>query len=386
MKKLVFSLLALCLSVSLLLTSCAGKEPPADGTENTENVTPTTAGTPEPSETNESSTPLETSSTNNSYSTVEVPSSIKGVGIVRIAYAHNTLLFEELGEVKLTNYTSIVRIQNESELSALLDIAEVRTAVYPLADFDASEWRAAYDASFFENHALLVVNQIATSGSHRFCVTGTRYDEITDTLTVEIDMYAPMTQTADMAAWLMFVPVDKEAVDAETVRVSITMTDRMTSEYPPSIDGVNTAGIPYTGCKALHDKEDTETLSNHTSIFRIRNEVDFSELLAEVAAYNYPSTSPDESALNVSRWLTTYDASFFENQSLLVIGQIATSGSHRFRVVGVVYDDETDTLTVDVERYNPYGDTMDMAAWLIFVPVDFAGINAENVNVSIVSK
>ncbi len=105
-----------------------------------------------------------------------------------------------------TNYPVITAIRSQSELNEYFEN-------------NATDGNGKYDGEFFENKALVAVLLSEGSGSTRHKVNGVTKSE--DGLAIEIECIVPEVGTCDMAAWHVFVEVDKSTLPTDTSDITV---------------------------------------------------------------------------------------------------------------------------------------------------------------------
>lgn len=96
----------------------------------------------------------------------------------------------------------------------LHNFSQTEKDLFPLTEFSPAQ---KYDEAFFENHIVVIVILEDPSGSIRHKVTKA---SVTDkTLTLQIQDISPRVCTDDMAAWVVFVELDKEYENVSEVKI-----------------------------------------------------------------------------------------------------------------------------------------------------------------------
>lgn len=159
-----------------------------------------------------------------------IQSNAESVYITRISYVDHKEVFNHLPYETISANTgtafSLMRFSRWEEFSAwkkenLLPHEGVKGYGQ---DGQAMAAAAVFDEAFFEENALFVLLWSESSGSYSHELWSVTCDK-TGEVTVAMQTNRPQLHTADMASWLLFLPIKPEYADTESVSILISIQD-----------------------------------------------------------------------------------------------------------------------------------------------------------------
>lgn len=393
MKKINSAFLVICLCTALF---CSCTEKPAPSAQETGDFLITDINKPEgivstqPLQDTEN-LPTDIASDTKTGNDENASMTVSGEEILRIPYADGVLL-ESLGAKELSESTAIVQIRIEKELHELLcemeDFIEKQDGYG--YHFDASRLLSTYNASFFEERSLLVLQLTAGSGSIRYRAQGLSYDENTDTLTITVETRIPEVGTDDMASWLLFLPADIDAANAKAIEILLNRIYEgeedsdggRNTDVPGDSGNVYFIRISYVDHDEIYRTIPCETIFSNSGatppvLMRFSSWKSFSAWKEESLLPFENCNGKDSQAMKAA---TVFDETFFEENSLFILLWNEPSGSFSHRFKGTFRDD-TGAVTIEIQTSRPETHTDDMATWLLFLPIKPEYADAESVRI-----
>lgn len=287
---------------------------------------------------------------------------------------------------KLTNCASaflgsslIYRFDTANEFNSFkADLADV-------LNFD-SEWgecksfnaeMAEYTNAFFEDNTLILIYFTTNSGSFRFSIEGNIENE--KTLAIKITKTVdPPYYTMDNAAWFGVLAFsDSEIKNCTEYRR--VLNDQ---NYTPTEKEYNVANVNHSNSKAIY----TEALNkavftgnnpNNLPIYRITGEDEENAFKNTFnGIFEFEFSLGDTKSLNAI--LEQYDASFYENSSLIMVYVPSADSSIRYEIKNIAAIDESIIVYVKPTALPETG-TDTPTGWIIAIGINNTPL--ENCNV-----